>query len=116
MMGDHITTDTDLPAEVTALRARVAELETLEAERRRSEQVQSALYRIADAASAAMDMPAFYAALHSIVGELMYAKNFYIALYDEARQMLSFPFYMDEVDTESWPAPQAWFPMGADYT
>ena len=28
-------------------------------------------------------MPAFYAQIHEIVGELMYADNFYIALYDE---------------------------------
>ncbi len=30
-------------------------------------------------------MPAFYAKIHEIVGELMYADNFYIALYDEER-------------------------------
>src|SRR2546430_234378 len=101
-------------AEVAALRARVAELEALEAERERAEQVQAALYRIADAASAAEDMPEFYAAMHRIVGELMYANYFYIALYDDARQMVSFPFYVDEVDTEDWPAPHVWLPMGAD--
>ena len=37
-------------------------------------------------------MPAFYAPIHEIVGELMYADNFYIALYDEERQLINFPF------------------------
>ena len=31
-------------------------------------------------------MQDFYAEMHRIVGELMYADNFYIALYDEDRQ------------------------------
>ena len=31
-------------------------------------------------------MPAFYRTIHEIVGELMYAENFYIALYDEERE------------------------------
>jgi PAS domain S-box-containing protein len=101
--------------EIAALRRRVAELEALEIERRRGEQIQSALYRIADAASAATDMPEFYAAMHRIVGELMYADYFYIALYDEARQMINYPFYRDTVDSESWPAAQVWLPMGAEW-
>ena len=31
-------------------------------------------------------MAAFYAAMHQIVGELIYADNFFIALYDAGRQ------------------------------
>ena len=56
-------------------------------------------------------MPSFYAAIHEIVRELMYADNFYIALYDDARQMISFPFYRDEVDTDI-PDPTVWEPIG----
>ncbi|HEX5692726.1 MAG TPA: GAF domain-containing protein, partial [Roseiflexaceae bacterium] len=94
-------------AELAALRARVAELEAREAEWRRAEQIQTLLYRIADAGSAG-DMPAFYAAIHTIVGELMNANHFFIALYDEARQQVSIPFQHDEIDTEDRPAPNAW--------
>ena len=54
--------------------------QTLEAEYRRTEQVQAALYRIAEAASAVEDIQDFYAAIHRIVAELMFARNFYIAL------------------------------------
>ena len=73
--------------------------------------VQSALYRIAATASTAEDMAAFYSTMHEIVGELMYADNFYIALYNEERQQINFPFYRDEVDTDL-PDPNAWDPFG----
>ena len=73
--------------------------------------VQAALYRIAETASAAQDMPSFYAAIHEIVGELMYADNFFIALYDARRGLINFPFYRDEVD-EDIPDPLAWESIG----
>lgn len=73
-------------------------------ERKRSEALRSALYRIAEETSSAEDLPQFYRAIHNIVGELMYARNFYIALYDSATQYLSFPYWIDEVDPV--PAPR----------
>jgi two-component system cell cycle sensor histidine kinase/response regulator CckA len=73
-------------------------------ERKRAEALSSALYRIAEKTSSAEDLSGFYAAIHSIVGELMYARNFYIALYDPGTQYLSFPYFIDEEDTP--PAPR----------
>ena len=52
--------------------------------RKRAERLQRALYRIAEISSSVQDMPGFYASIHRIVGELMYARNFYLALQDEA--------------------------------
>ena len=69
---------------------------TRKADRSKTEKIQTALYQIADAASAMTDMQAFYAALHRIVGKLMYAKNFYVSLYDPATQMISAPYFADE--------------------
>jgi GAF domain-containing protein/DNA-binding response OmpR family regulator len=102
---------TALDDEIRTLQARIAELEAAEAERYRAERVQNSLYRIAETASAAQDMGAFYAEMHRIVGELMYADNFYIVLYDEERQAMSWPFYVDTVG-EGWPDPNVWEPMG----
>src|SRR5437899_6299907 len=51
-------------------------------EQKRAEALSSALYRIAQRTSTAEDLQQFYAAIHNNVGELMYARNFYIALYD----------------------------------
>jgi signal transduction histidine kinase/DNA-binding response OmpR family regulator/tetratricopeptide (TPR) repeat protein len=67
-------------------------------ERKQSELLQAALYGIAETASAAEDLQAFYAALRRIIGELIDARNFYIALYDEASQMITFPYSVDEFD------------------
>ena len=55
------------------------------AEQARAAKVQDALYRIAELASAAQDMQEFYRATHEVVGELMYARNFFIALWDKER-------------------------------
>src|SRR5439155_1464816 len=69
-------------------------------ERRRAEQIQLATYRISEAAHAAGNLHDLFAAIHEIVGGLMSAKNFYIALYDPAAELLSFPYFVDEYDTD----------------
>jgi GAF domain-containing protein len=97
--------------DVDTLRARVVSLEAGEAEHERSERVQQALYRIAEAASQASDLQAFYRAVHSTVAGLMYADNFYIALYDDERKAINFPYYVDTVDTDV-PDPAVWDPFG----
>ena len=102
---------TTLDDEIRALRDRIAELEAADAERERAEHVQSALYRIAETAGIATDMQDFYARIHAIVRELMYAENLFIALYDDARDMINFPYYVDLVD-EDIPDPNVWEPYG----
>jgi PAS domain S-box-containing protein len=84
---------------------------TADLERIPVEKVQAALYRIAELASAAQDMQEFYSAAHAIVGELMYAENFFIALYDEERQLISWPYYADKVDRDI-PDPNQWDAFG----
>lgn len=69
--------------------------------RHRAEAVQAAIYRISEAAQAAPQLADLYQALHTIVGELMPARNFYIALYDAASRSLTFPYYVDEYDVTS---------------
>jgi len=63
-----------------------------------SNKIQIALFKITEAASASRDMQEFYTHVHRIVGELMYAKNLFIALYDDATGLLSFPYFVDEKD------------------
>jgi PAS domain S-box-containing protein len=106
-----MTPDADLSSELAEARRRLAELEAAEAERRHGEKVQAALYRIAELASTAQDMQDFYRAVHAVVGELMYANNFFIALYDEERQLISWPYYADEVDLDV-PDPNQWDEFG----
>ncbi len=79
--------------------------------RENAEEVQGALYRIAELASAAQDLQEFYRATHEVVGELMDARNFYIALYDEERRLINWPYYVDEVDPDI-PDPSRWEAFG----
>ncbi|HET7647812.1 MAG TPA: GAF domain-containing protein, partial [Gaiellaceae bacterium] len=81
------------------------------AEARHADQVQAALYRIAELASTVEDMQAFYRAVHAVVGELMDASNFYIALYDEQRQLINYPYFVDAVDLDV-PDPNQWDAFG----
>ncbi|GAC1037484.1 EAL domain-containing protein [Pseudomonas sp. No.117] len=66
------------------------------AERERAEQLQAALFRIAELSSVSTDMTELLGGLHRVVGELLYAHNFYIALYDDASDQVSFPYFADE--------------------
>src|SRR5205814_3895484 len=61
---------------------------------------QLATYRISEAAHAPGTLQELFGAIHAIVGELMPAKNFYIALYDAASDLLTFPYYVDEYDSD----------------
>lgn len=72
-------------------------------EHKRAEMLKSALYRIAAKASSVDDMYEFYSAIHNIVSELMYTGNFFIALYDDKLQVVSFPYFIDEADTTPQP-------------
>jgi len=69
-------------------------------EAKRAERIQLATYRISEAAHAAGTLQELFRAIHGIVGELMPAKNFYIALYDAASDLLTFPYYVDEYDND----------------
>jgi GAF domain-containing protein/CheY-like chemotaxis protein len=90
---------------------RIAELEAQLAGLSDAAKRQAALYRIADLGGRVERMEDFYRGVHEILGALIYAENFYIALYDESRTLISFPFYVDTVDTD-WPDPRAWDPVG----
>jgi diguanylate cyclase (GGDEF)-like protein len=64
----------------------------------RNEHLQHALYTIADLAHSELDLHDLLARVHRVVGELTYADNFYIALYDDARDTCNFAYYADEGD------------------
>jgi len=62
----------------------------------RAQQLQAAIYRIAQVAMSTPGLRELLPVIHQIVGELMPAKNLYIALYDPASERLSFPYFADE--------------------
>lgn len=64
--------------------------------RKRDESRQSALYAISEAAHAAEDLPELFRQIHEITAKLLPVQNFSVALYDEARDELSYPYHSDE--------------------
>ena len=64
-----------------------------------AEKLQHALFAIADMASSDLDMPDMLRGLHDIVGDLMYAVNFYIALYDPDKDAIRFIYFADAQDS-----------------
>jgi two-component system cell cycle sensor histidine kinase/response regulator CckA len=74
-------------------------------DQKRAEELNAALYAIAARSQSAEDLQQFFAAIHNIVGQLMNARNFYIALYDPQAQLLSFPYFVDEEDPTPTPKP-----------
>ena len=63
-----------------------------------SELLKNSLYKISQSVNQSADMDSFYKRIHEIVKELMPADNFYIALFDPDSDLLSFPYFVDEVD------------------
>src|SRR4051794_11709319 len=97
MTADGLTAGSDLEARVTELE--------------RDLKAQRALVRIAEAAAAAEDLQAFYREVHETLQGLTHARNCFIALHDDQRGAINFPYYVDEVDTDL-PDPRAWEPFG----
>ncbi|NNF45452.1 MAG: response regulator [Desulfofustis sp.] len=68
----------------------------------RAEVVQSALYEISEAVHATTNMKQLYEQLHNIVGRLISAKNFFIALTEKSggNTVISFTYYVYINDTD----------------
>jgi len=73
------------------------------AERRRGEQLQTALYNIAEMAMSADSLAQFYGQVHGVVGRLLDARNFYIALVNARGDGLDFVYSVDEHNSSRAP-------------
>jgi len=70
----------------------------------RAESLQAALYKISEAAHSAPDLPGLCQRIHEVIGELIPARNFYVALHDPSTDLIHFPYFVDEFDPA--PAPR----------
>jgi diguanylate cyclase (GGDEF)-like protein len=67
-------------------------------ERQKVETLQQALFEISElSASVDSKVDSFYSQLHEVIGRLISAPNFYIAILSEDKAGLEFPYYRDEV-------------------
>ncbi|MEK7263615.1 MAG: PAS domain S-box protein, partial [Bacteroidota bacterium] len=72
--------------------------------RKRMKKIQNTIYKISEAANTVTNIDELYRSIHTIIAELMPAKNLFIAQYDESTSTLSFPYFIDEFDQT--PAPR----------
>jgi len=65
----------------------------------RSEQIQSALFMVNSVAHTSGSLEEYLKTIHQRLGEVIDTSNFYVTLYDRARDEYTFPFHIDEYDT-----------------
>jgi diguanylate cyclase (GGDEF)-like protein len=81
----------------SAVQARTQELMKKIRERDRSELLQESLYRISELANdASFNINVYYAKVHNIIGQLIHAKSFSIAKYDEESDTIEYVYVVDE--------------------
>lgn len=93
--------ESEFPAEVLSedeLRELVPQLQQITNKYKRAEAIQKALFDISELASSVSELPRLYPALHQIIAGFMDARNFYVAFYDDASNMVDFVYFVDEYD------------------
>ena len=74
-------------------------------EDKRREEVSLAVRAISESVHTAEDLESFYRHVHEVIGGLMPAKNFYIALLDSETDMITFGYHVDERTAHPEPRP-----------
>jgi PAS domain S-box-containing protein len=72
-------------------------------DRKVNELTQAAITQISDAALTASTPEELIKSVHEAIGILIPAKNFYVAQYDSSADLLTFPYYADELDQPMLP-------------
>ncbi len=70
-------------------------------ERKRAEQITRTLFRISNAVNTAKNLSELYTSIHRILGEIIDLRNFYIALYHKHARRISFPYFVDQFDSDT---------------
>ncbi len=71
--------------------------------REREQNIKRAINEIAQVATKVSKLKPLYSEVHKIVSTLLDARNFYIALYHQETEQVSFPYYVDELETPEGP-------------
>lgn len=93
----------DLPTRFTQLEHRFQSLQAAHEalKRQKTDTLHQVFYRIAERATAGLSFFEFLRSVHELLGELMYARNCYVCLYDTQNNTLDFPYYIDERDGDT---------------
>ncbi len=72
-------------------------------EKKREEKIQEVIFRIIQQSNTESELVELFHFIHSGIKELMPADNFYIALYDEQNDLITFPYFIDKYDKDAPP-------------
>ncbi|MBK7631599.1 MAG: PAS domain S-box protein [Ignavibacteriales bacterium] len=65
---------------------------------KKSEKLEKTLYQISRAIIDNQDLDSLYSSIHKSLSEILPVENFFIAIYDKKKNLLSFPYFVDEYD------------------
>jgi len=82
------------------LRELVPQLQQITQKYKRSESIQKSLFDISELASSINELSSLYPAIHGIVGDFMSAQNFFVAFYEEDKEIIDFVYFVDEFDEQ----------------
>ena len=82
------------------LRELVPQLQKITQKYKHSESIQKSLFDISELASSIGELSSLYPAIHDIIGQLMPAKNFFVAFYEEETEIIDFAYFIDEYDEQ----------------
>lgn len=101
VLETHVVPGSDERGAISAVAVFVRDVTAL----RRAARLQRALLAISEAAQEDARLDHVFTAIHRAVASLMDARNLYIALCDPDRREISFPYFVDEMDTPPEPRP-----------
>ena len=67
-------------------------------EHKKSEKLEKALYQISHAVIDNEDLDDLYSSIHKSLADVLPVENLFIALFDQQKNLLSFPYFVDEFD------------------
>lgn len=83
------------------LLARSQQMQREAQEQRRLRRLQAVFHHIAERATAGLTFFEFSRVVHELLGELMYARNFFVCLFNAGKNTVDFPYYVDERDGDT---------------
>ena len=85
-------------------------------EKKKTKLSKDIILRIANQATVSEDIPDLASVIRMELNKLFNTENFYIALYDQSLKKYSFPYHVDQYDTEYNNNPEAYFELNNSIT
>ncbi len=93
LLESHAVPIRNIKREVTTILAVTRDITVI----KEQQKLEASLYRISEAAHKEESLDALFKVIHEIILGLMPARNFYLALYDRENDMITWPYFEDEI-------------------